>query len=385
MLFIQRTRNKMRRIIKLSKIGNNKKELIYEVTIDNNNITYIYGQKNGKLQTEEETINEGKNIGKANETSPAEQALFEAERKVRKKIENGYSIINGYKLSTVSKTVVESNIDIPSPMLAKTYKDQEKQIRKKYSKVDIQYKLNGNRCIVNIKTKEMYSRKRKQITSIPNIIDKIVDACKNINKDIIWVDGELYSKELTFNEIQSIIRQKNQVSELASKIKYNIFDVMSKKEWKERKKYLDKIVTNERVNVLKTFEIDINEIEKYNQQFVKDGYEGVIIRLPDYSYEQKRSSGLIKYKTFIDEEFKVIGFVSEKNNPLKLGSIKLIMKNGNEFNARPSMTDEECDYIWTHQEEFINKYATVEFQNYDEVTGLPVFGTIKGFRDSSDI
>lgn len=375
----------MRRIIKLSKIGNNKKELIYEVTIDNNNITYIYGQKNGKLQTEEETINEGKNIGKANETSPAEQALFEAERKVRKKIENGYSIINGYKLSTVSKTVVESNIDIPSPMLAKTYKDQEKQIRKKYSKVDIQYKLNGNRCIVNIKTKEMYSRKRKQITSIPNIIDKIVDACKNINKDIIWVDGELYSKELTFNEIQSIIRQKNQVSELASKIKYNIFDVMSKKEWKERKKYLDKIVTNERVNVLKIFEIDINEIEKYNQQFVKDGYEGVIIRLPDYSYEQKRSSGLIKYKTFIDEEFKVIGFVSEKNNPLKLGSIKLIMKNGNEFNARPSMTDEECNYIWTHQEEFINKYATVEFQNYDEVTGLPVFGTIKGFRDSSDI
>lgn len=375
----------MKKIIKLSKIGNNKKELIYEVTIDNNNITYVYGQKNGKLQTEEETINEGKNIGKANETSPTEQALFEAERKVRKKIENGYSIINGYKLSTVSKTVVESNIDIPSPMLAKTYKDQEKQIRKKYSKVDIQYKLNGNRCIVNIKTKEMYSRKRKQITSIPNIIDKIVDACKNINKDIIWVDGELYSKELTFNEIQSIIRQKNQVSELASKIKYNIFDVMSKKEWKERKKYLDKIVTNERVNVLKTFEIDINEIEKYNQQFVKDGYEGVIIRLPDYSYEQKRSSGLIKYKTFIDEEFKVIGFVSEKNNPLKLGSIKLIMKNGNEFNARPSMTDEECDYIWTHQEEFINKYATVEFQNYDEVTGLPVFGTIKGFRDSSDI
>lgn len=375
----------MKKIIKLSKIGNNKKELIYEVTIDNNNITYVYGQKNGKLQTEEETINEGKNIGKANETSPTEQALFEAERKVRKKIENGYSIINGYKLSTVSKTVVESNIDIPSPMLAKTYKDQEKQIRKKYSKVDIQYKLNGNRCIVNIKTKEMYSRKRKQITSIPDIIDKIVDACKNINKDIIWVDGELYSKELTFNEIQSIIRQKNQVSELASKIKYNIFDVMSKKEWKERKKYLDKIVTNERVNVLKIFEIDINEIEKYNQQFVKDGYEGVIIRLPDYSYEQKRSSGLIKYKTFIDEEFKVIGFVSEKNNPLKLGSIKLIMKNGNEFNARPSMTDEECDYIWTHQEEFINKYATVEFQNYDEVTGLPVFGTIKGFRDSSDI
>lgn len=375
----------MKKIIKLSKIGNNKKELIYEVTIDNNNITYVYGQKNGKLQTEEETINEGKNIGKANETSPTEQALFEAERKVRKKIENGYSIINGYKLSTVSKTVVESNVDIPSPMLAKTYKDQEKQIRKKYSKVDIQYKLNGNRCIVNIKTKEMYSRKRKQITSIPDIIDKIVDACKNINKDIIWVDGELYSKELTFNEIQSIIRQKNQVSELASKIKYNIFDVMSKKEWKERKKYLDKIVTNERVNVLKIFEIDINEIEKYNQQFVKDGYEGVIIRLPDYSYEQKRSSGLIKYKTFIDEEFKVIGFVSEKNNYLKLGSIKLIMKNGNEFNARPSMTDEECDYIWTHQEEFINKYATVEFQNYDEVTGLPVFGTIKGFRDSSDI
>jgi len=370
--------------IKLSKIGNNKKELIYEVAIDDNVITYTYGQKNGKLQTEEETIYDGKNIGKANETSPEEQALFEAERKVRKKIENGYFITNGYELSTISKTVVASDLTVPQPMLAKMYKDQKKQVAKKYKKVDIQYKLNGNRCIVNIKTKEMYSRKRKKINSLPGVVDSIVEACKNIKKDIIWVDGELYSDKLTFNDIQSVIRQKNQVSELASKIKYYIFDVMLEEPWNKRKKYIEQIVSNSSVEALKTFEIDINDIDKYNEEFVSQGHEGVIIRLPDYVYEEKRSSGLLKYKTFIDEEFEVIGFISEKNNPTKLGSIKLKMSNGNTFTARPSMTDEECDYMWRNPKKFIGKMATVEFQNYDAVTGVPIFGTIKGFRDSSD-
>ena len=40
------------------------------------------------------------------------------------------------------------------------------------------------------------------------------------------------------------------------------------------------------------------DILNYHQQFVKDGYEGTMIRDPDSTYKLKRSKGLQKYKFY---------------------------------------------------------------------------------------
>ncbi len=45
----------------------------------------------GKVVTLTETIEEGKNIGRSNETTPEEQAILEAESKYRSKLREGYS------------------------------------------------------------------------------------------------------------------------------------------------------------------------------------------------------------------------------------------------------------------------------------------------------
>lgn len=55
-------------------------------------IRITYGQVGGKLQVKDEVIKVGKNLGKSNETTPAEQALSEAEaRWTKQKERKGYS------------------------------------------------------------------------------------------------------------------------------------------------------------------------------------------------------------------------------------------------------------------------------------------------------
>ena len=81
-------------------------------------IKVTFGQKDGKLQTKETYIDVGKNIGKSNETTYAQQAVLEAQSKVNKQKDKLY-IEQGMSDSVVPSTV--------RPMLAKSYdKDYEK-------------------------------------------------------------------------------------------------------------------------------------------------------------------------------------------------------------------------------------------------------------------
>ena len=54
-------------------------------------ITVSHGQLGGKIQHSPETIREGMNIGKSNETSPYEQACLEAQSKWSKKHDSNYT------------------------------------------------------------------------------------------------------------------------------------------------------------------------------------------------------------------------------------------------------------------------------------------------------
>lgn len=130
-----------KKTIRLEKIGATGARLYWEARINEAKVDYEYGQVGGAAQITHEIFTKGKNDGKANETSPAYQCLFEAERKARKKMENSYQLISG-ELETVGKTVKATNVTIPKPMLAKTYDDQGKNVAK-WRKIYVQPKLDG--------------------------------------------------------------------------------------------------------------------------------------------------------------------------------------------------------------------------------------------------
>lgn len=68
----------------------------WNVSVDNledgsASITVIHGYSDGKKQQDYKVISSGKNIGKANETTPYEQACSEARSALNKKRDEGYS------------------------------------------------------------------------------------------------------------------------------------------------------------------------------------------------------------------------------------------------------------------------------------------------------
>ena len=371
--------------IYLEKIAETGNKVFWEASLKGSEVTYRWGVVGGKVQENSVFYTEGKNIGKANETSAEDQALFEMERKARKKMEGNYSLIKG-KITTTSKTVVASDVSIPKPMLAKTFDDQQKFV-KGWKKVLGSPKLDGNRCLINLETGKMYSRTRKEITSIPELGNLVVQACDYLQKlGITWVDGELYSNKITFNEIQSIIRQSTSIDPSANLIKFNLFDYISSEPYTERYNNMLKInkAITGRIELVRSYSIDFDEIREYHDQFVGEGYEGIMLRCPDGPYESKRSKHLIKYKIFVDLEAKIVDMVSEKNDSTKLGAFVLNWK-GKIFNATPACTDKEKAEFFNNKKKYIGRLAVVRYQNLDEITKTPRFGTVHGIRSENDI
>jgi len=62
----------------------------WTIHVDGSSFYTVEGIRGGKMTTSKPTICEGKNIGRANETSPDMQALQEAKAKWKKKVDSGY-------------------------------------------------------------------------------------------------------------------------------------------------------------------------------------------------------------------------------------------------------------------------------------------------------
>ena len=91
-------------IFKETLYGQTKSGGVYEWTIavesqgSDGNIIVTRGLLDGKKIKSSKLIEKGKNIGKINETSPVEQAIFEAKSKRNEKLDDGYdSTIEGSK------------------------------------------------------------------------------------------------------------------------------------------------------------------------------------------------------------------------------------------------------------------------------------------------
>lgn len=369
----------------------------WRAEIEGSTVRMYHGQEGGAEIAEDAIVyTQGKNIGKANETTAEYQCRFEVERRVRKKLENGYDLVEG-EITIGSNTAIVSNTVVPSPMLAKKYEDTKKKIDK-LETIAVQRKLNGNRCLVNIVTGEMYSRKRKLIPHLKYVLNDILKYTKFLkDKGVVWVDGELYAHGLSFNEVQKIIRNAKTILEEApkedtSRIMFNLYDYIcptnsgffSKAQVLETER-LSRKENNSLLTIVQTEFISPSELSSKHDKYVKEGYEGIMIRL-DMPYEEgpSRANSLIKHKMFMDEEFKVIAINTEELNKSKLATFT-VTDGKITFDVTPAMSDKEKAFVLDNKNMFLGKMATVKYQNRDEETNVPIFATLVGFRDESDL
>lgn len=302
--------------------------------------TVTHGQKDGKLQSTTTTVKQGKNIGKANETTPMTQCKSEA-----------------LSLWTKQQKRKGYTAHIPTekpklPMLAKSFdKDGHKIVWPAMA----QPKLDGIRCMAEIDLRGnvvLKSRQNKMFLSLGHI----ADAIKHYAPDLLGhtLDGELYNHQLKddFQRLVSAIK-RDKASAESSLIQYHIYDVFTDEDFEDRIDSLNKLCFGNRcggvLQIVPTCEVK-NKDEFYEcyHDFVHGGYEGAMIRNFKGPYEQnRRSPNLQKFKSFKDMEFKIVGAYENKGKQEGQCTFTCITKDGAEFGVKPKGSDEQRRKYWT--------------------------------------
>jgi DNA ligase 1 len=370
------------------------------------------GQLGGKLITNRETISEGKNIGKANETDYFQQAHSELQSKVDQKIRKGYV----YDLKEVKSSATLGS-GIRAPMLAQKYHPTGaqkgsktlKQMKIEGQRIIVQPKLDGNRCVIHVKDGEAVMSTRKGDKMLVQLNHILVDLINNFSFNQneykeLELDGELYCDPsiMSFNTLNGLLKKQTPdliQFGLQQQIKLHLYDVMLDVGYEKRKEIIKPFASNN-VEIVESVEIIATDenIQKQLDIWLGMGYEGLMIRVLGKGYENKRSWQLVKCKIFEDREFKLIGFEEDvrggfagnfilelpKSLLIELGK-PLVDKEGKpivSFKAGASgQTEADRRYMWKYPEEFIGKMATVEYFGWDY---RPRFAKFKGIREGGN-
>ena len=334
-------------------------------------IITTYGQlATGSPQTTRDVIEEGKNKGRSNETSPWQQAHLEAQAKWERQKKKGYvESIEAAEAGELDE-LIEGGI---VPMLAYTFEKQGHKI--KYP-CYVQPKLDGIRMIAVLKDGmcTLWSRTRKPITSLPHIIEEIE---KNFKEDII-LDGEAYNHKFkdSFEHIVHLVRQE-EPDEQCTDVEYHIYDIVNKDVFNMRSKTLDSLIAPHQSKYLQTvgteWVTDEEQVSEFYTKFKNQGYEGCMLRNLNGPYVNKRSSDLIKVKEMQDDEFEIVG-IEEGRGKLQghVGAFVCRTKEGSEFKAKMSGSTERLREYFLDMSLWKGRYLTVQFQDLTSY-GIPRF------------
>ena len=125
------------------------------------------------------------------------------------------------------------------------------------------------------------------------------------------LDGELYAKELKFEEIQATVMDKLPDEKAWRRLKFHVFDVPEASGGLlTRLEVLAKFLKNEPNNnliIIKQIKMRDNaQFLKFTESIIAKGGEGSVVREPNAPYERKRSKNALKFKKFKDAECEVI-------------------------------------------------------------------------------
>lgn len=346
----------------------------WSVIVEGNTFYVIAGQLNGKLVTSEPTVCEGKNIGRANQTTPKEQALSEAQSKWEKKLKTGYT-------ENINK--IDECTDYVEPMLAKNFEDRLDKINWDEG-VFVQNKYNGARCVATYDGQRvrLTTRKGEEYLSVGHISKDLEKFFEDYPDAVL--DGELFSYEhrQKLNELMSVIRKTKKITEDDLKkseemVRFHIYDgyrvgptTESFVKYSVRKKVIDELLPKYSKYYRKVeteLAHSLDEVRAIFNKYVDDGQEGVIVRVPSAPYEHKRSSSLLKWKPLEDDEAVIVDILEGSGNWSGTGKIITLKWKDKTFNATFKGTMEEGAKFLKEKKNWIG--TEVKFQ-YNGITGL---------------
>jgi DNA ligase-1 len=308
-----------------------------------------------------------KNVGKTNETNVFDQAMAEIIATMKTKMDKGYH-----------EEGVERNIR-PLPMLCLKLQDAKHRLT---GGLVVQPKLDGMRGIYDGTV--MWSRSGKDL--LPEIYAHL-----QIDTQGYMLDGELIMPmdKYTFQDTMKMCKKFR--PELTPLLEYHVFDIVDptgKMDYATRHMLLSGIIydnKNPKIKQVATYNVrDLDEAMKYQERFVTQGYEGLIIRMLEGKYKSGdtgKSHEIQKFKYFFDDEYKVVDIEDGRGKNDGLAKFVCETSTGSVFRVDFNGTEEVRREMFENRDKYIGQMLTVKYQCFTDDGVTPKFGKGISFRD----
>jgi DNA ligase-1 len=344
---------------------------LWRVETFGDTITVTHGKLDGKWQTKD-TVAKGKNIGKANETTPEQQAVVEAEAKWVKQKKQGY-------FETAEEALEFEEF---SPMKCQDYKDHSHRVE---FGGRLQPKLNGMRVLIDENGNAM--SKAGEPYTLPKHLRTAIDLLRDKGKIPHGLDCEVYADVgvLSLQQIVSAFRKEN---ENTSKLQLWFYDIPVQgihyqtrvKMFEDLRAYIDG--KDEYKDLKAVTSVIINSQDSYDKThdfFVSHGYEGSVYRNLGGFYEfGKRSYDMLKRKPRQDTEARVLSVTIDKNEQ---GVLTCELENGVQFECLMRKDAHLVNYrLYCNAVNLVGNFVTVQFEEFSDA-GVPTKPVGIGLRN----
>lgn len=363
----------------------------------------ISGQYGGKRTNQPDKIVER---GKATRNL-WQQVELETNHLVKEKKDKGYKEVfknpeeYSYKeLEEILGEIITGQNGIPKPMLAKQV-DKVTNTKIFDKEWIASRKIDGLRCLIYMGDDgELHTASRgamnydaamHQILSHKDLIEIFKE-----NPGLI-MDGECYHHGWTLQQLNSIARtQKTAVDyDVLQFYWYDVVDTNST--FDERLAFMkdiqdqynltfepEKIFNIEDLRIQFVPQIPVigyDNMLKLHNQYVEEGWEGLVVRDPNKVYRPNgRTNDMIKIKVYKDDIFKVVGIEGGLRGSEDMVFI-MEMPDGRTFKAKPFGDRAQKEEYWNNFESKYNGHTgECKFFYYSD-DGIPLQPAFKAFRD----
>ena len=252
-------------------------------------------------------------------------------------------------------------------------------------------KINGVRCLIWYKNGEIHTSSRGATNydlALYHILSHhtLIKFFEN-HPDAI-LDGEVYLKGLTLNFISGICRTQKTAYD-GKDLQFYWYDIVKlDKPFTERYQLIQDWAkemnllpfnpdrknndTDLAIQVLPHIKISgWGNMKKLHDEYVKDGWEGLVIRLASSVYKPgARTNDWIKIKEYHEAEYPIVGL----SEGLREEDMCFILEtsSGQKFNCKPMGDREQKQWYREHLDELIGKPFTIKYFEMSGVEGSDI-------------
>jgi len=316
----------------------------------------------------------------------------------------------GISEKTINKVVGKTEWAIPvfSCQLAQDSTDKPKKMT---GVKRLEAKLDGVRVLAVVQgmNVSLFSRNGKEFANFPQIATSIMVNRAAFQRNLGSGGRFVLDGEVTGESFQKLMKQAQRKSDVETDgMVYNIFDIIPLDDfqrgyWNAQQYKRFDILEQARnqidedntfIRIVTGLEVDLDTaeghdvMERYAQDCVAEGYEGIMIKTVDAPYVCKRADYWMKWKPTISVDLEIVGFEEGTGrNEGRLGAIICEgVDNGRSIrvNVGSGLSDSNRDEYWNARDDLLGHLVEVQAdavtQNQDGSYSLR-FPRFLRFRD----